>query len=56
MLGYFSVAGSGTLVRIEGKVNAAIYIENLDENLLQSALDLRLGEGSSSNRTAIQST
>ena len=37
----FSVARTGRLVRIEGKMNAAIY--RLDENLLQSALDLRLG-------------
>ena len=41
--GYFSVAGTGRLVRIEGKMNVAKYIEILDENLLQSAQDLRLG-------------
>ncbi|KAI3371324.1 hypothetical protein L3Q82_023941 [Scortum barcoo] len=33
----------GRLVRIEGKMNAAMYRDILDENLLQSALDLRLG-------------
>ncbi|KAI3357230.1 hypothetical protein L3Q82_015687 [Scortum barcoo] len=42
--GCFSVAGTGRLVRIEGKMNAAMYRDILDENLLlQSALDLRLG-------------
>uniref|UniRef100_A0A9J8CT63 Uncharacterized protein n=1 Tax=Cyprinus carpio carpio TaxID=630221 RepID=A0A9J8CT63_CYPCA len=35
--------GTGRLVRIEGKMNAAMYRDILDENLLQSALDLRLG-------------
>ena len=39
----FSAAGTGRLVRIEGKMNAAMYRDILDENLLQSALDLRLG-------------
>ena len=41
--GCFSVAGTGTLVRVEGKMNGAKYREILDENLLQSAQDLRLG-------------
>jgi hypothetical protein len=39
---YFSVAGTGRLDRIEGKMNGAKYIEILDENLLQSAQDLSL--------------
>ena len=39
----FSAAGTGKLVRIEGKMNGAKYREILDENLLQSAQDLRLG-------------
>ena len=39
----FSVAGTGRLVRIEGKMNGEKYSEILDENLLQSAQDLRLG-------------
>ena len=39
----FSVAGTGRLVRIEGKINGAKYREILDENLLQSVQDLRLG-------------
>lgn len=38
----FSAAGTGRLVRIEGKMNGANYREILDENLLQSAQDLRL--------------
>ncbi|XDV15071.1 hypothetical protein PO909_015214 [Leuciscus waleckii] len=41
--GCFSAAGTGRLVAIEGKMNAAMYRDILDENLLQSALDLRLG-------------
>src|SRR4029434_6057541 len=41
--GWLSVTGPGRLVRIEGKMNAAMYRDILDENLLQSALDLRLG-------------
>ncbi|KAI2654844.1 Transposable element Tcb1 transposase [Labeo rohita] len=36
-------AGTGRLVAIEGKMNAAKYRDILDENLLQSAQDLRLG-------------
>ncbi|KAL0203521.1 hypothetical protein M9458_001539, partial [Cirrhinus mrigala] len=38
--GCFSAAGTRRLVRIEGKINAAMYRDILDENLLQSALDL----------------
>ncbi|KAL0203312.1 hypothetical protein M9458_001330, partial [Cirrhinus mrigala] len=41
--GCFSAAGTRKLVRIEGKMNAAMYRDILDENLLQSTLDLRLG-------------
>jgi hypothetical protein len=41
--GGFSVAGTGRLVRIEGKINTAKYREIPDENLLRSAQDLRLG-------------
>ena len=41
--GCFSVAGTGRLVWIEGKMNGAKYREILDENLRQSAQDLRLG-------------
>ena len=40
--GCFSAAGTGTLVRIKGQMNGAKYREILDENLLQSAQDLRL--------------
>ena len=42
-VGMFSAAGSGRLVRIEGKMNRAKYREILDENLLQYSQDLRLG-------------
>ena len=38
--GCFSAAGTGRLVRIEGKINRAKYREILDENLLQSAQHL----------------
>ena len=41
--GCFSAAGTGRLVSIEGKMNRAKYKEILDENLLQSTQDLRLG-------------
>uniref|UniRef100_A0A674A3F9 Tc1-like transposase DDE domain-containing protein n=1 Tax=Salmo trutta TaxID=8032 RepID=A0A674A3F9_SALTR len=41
LAGCFSAAGTGRLVRIEGKMNGVKEI--LDENLLQSAKDLRLG-------------
>ena len=41
--GCFSAAGTWRLVRIKGKMNAAMCREILDENLLQSALNLRLG-------------
>ena len=37
-------------------MNGAMYREVLDENLLQSAQDLRLGEVSPSNRTKILGT
>ena len=36
-------SGTGRIVRIEAKMNGAKYKEILDENLLQSAQDLRLG-------------
>ena len=41
--GCFSAIGTGRLVMIEGNMNGAKYREILDENLLQSAQDLRLG-------------
>ena len=41
--GCFSAAGTGRLVTIEGKMNRAKYSEILDENMLKSAEDLRLG-------------
>ena len=36
------MAGAGRLVRIEGTMNGAKYRKILEENLLQSAKDLRL--------------
>ena len=42
--GFFSAAWTGRLVGIEAKMNRAKYREILDENLLQSAQDLRLGK------------
>ena len=42
--GGFSAAGTGRLVKIEGKMNGAKYRDILDENLLQSTQDLRLGQ------------
>ncbi|KAG2461149.1 TCB1 transposase, partial [Polypterus senegalus] len=42
--GCFSAAGTGRLVRIKGKMTAAMYRDILDENLLQSVLDLRQGQ------------
>ena len=44
LYGCFSAAGTGRLVRTEGKMNGAKYREILDENLLQSAQYLRLGQ------------
>ena len=41
--GCFSAAGTGRLVRIKGKMNGAKYRDILDENLLQSTQNLRLG-------------
>ncbi|XP_051784574.1 mediator of RNA polymerase II transcription subunit 21 isoform X1 [Erpetoichthys calabaricus] len=41
--GCFSAAGTGRLVRIKGKMTAAMYRDILNENLLQSAVDLGLG-------------
>ena len=40
--GCFSVAGTGRLVRIAGTMNGAKYKQILEENLLQSAKELRL--------------
>ncbi len=54
--GCFSAAETGQLVAIEGKMNAAKYRDILDENLLQSAQDLRLGEDLTSNKTMTLST
>ena len=40
--GCFSAAGTGKLVRIKAMMNGAKLREFLDENLLQSAQDLKL--------------
>jgi hypothetical protein len=42
LCGCFSVAGTRRLVRIEGKIKAQ-STEILDENMLQSAQNIRLG-------------
>ncbi len=41
--GCFSAAGTGRLVRVEGKLNWAKYRDIINENLFHSAQDLRLG-------------
>uniref|UniRef100_A0AAZ3SDV6 Transposase Tc1-like domain-containing protein n=1 Tax=Oncorhynchus tshawytscha TaxID=74940 RepID=A0AAZ3SDV6_ONCTS len=41
--GCFSATGTGRLVRIEANMNGVKYRKILDENLLQSTCDLRLG-------------
>jgi hypothetical protein len=41
--GCFSEAGSGRLVKIEGKMNGVKYREILDENLLQSGAGPQTG-------------
>jgi hypothetical protein len=43
--GCFSAAGTGRLVRVEGKMNGAKYRDVLDENLLQNTQDLRFWLG-----------
>jgi hypothetical protein len=48
--GCSSVAGTGRLVRIEGKMNRAKYREIFDENLIQSSQD-----GRNSPNTGVQS-
>ena len=42
--GCLPTAGTRRLVRIEGKMTKAKYRESLDENLLLSAQDFRLGQ------------
>jgi hypothetical protein len=41
--GCFSLARTGILVRIKGKINGAKYRKIIDENLLQNTQELRLG-------------
>ncbi len=60
--GCFSAAGTGRLVAIEEKMNAAKYRDILDENLLQSAESAPecrtsdWAEGLPSNKTMTLST
>jgi hypothetical protein len=42
--GCFYAAGTGRLIGTKGKMNRAKYRDILDENLLQRARDLRLGQ------------
>ncbi|MGH0186727.1 UNVERIFIED_CONTAM: hypothetical protein FKN15_022402 [Acipenser sinensis] len=42
--GCFSSAGTGTLVRVEGRMDGAKYRQILQENLLESAKTLKLGK------------
>ena len=39
----FSAAGTGEFVRIEGTIDGEKYRRILDENLLESAMNLKLG-------------
>ena len=55
-VGMFSAAVTGRLVRIEAKMNGAMYRQILDENLHQSVQNLKLGQGSPFNRTTTLST
>ena len=41
--GYFSAAGPGRLVKVEGNMNPEKYRQILEDNLSQSARELRLG-------------
>ena len=41
--GCFSSAGTGELVRMEGMIDGAKYRRIFDENLLESAMNLKLG-------------
>ena len=50
----FSVAGTGRLVRIKGRMNAAKYKEVLEESLLQSAHNQQAGAHLSSRHTWCQ--
>uniref|UniRef100_A0AAZ3QT79 Transposase Tc1-like domain-containing protein n=1 Tax=Oncorhynchus tshawytscha TaxID=74940 RepID=A0AAZ3QT79_ONCTS len=55
--GCFSAAGTGRLVRIEGKMDGAKYREIFDETLLQSTqVFTDWGKGSPYNRTTTLST
>ena len=53
LLGCFSAAGTGRLVRIERKINGAKYREIVDENLLHGAQDLKPRQRRSGFRTKL---
>ena len=40
---FFSVAGTGELVRVRGKLNIEMYRDMLNEKLIQKTQDFRLG-------------
>ena len=42
--GCFSSAGTGKLVRIDGAMDGAKYRRILDENMFESAMNLKLGK------------
>lgn len=42
MWGCFSASGTGSIVKVEGKMNQAVYLDILDKNILQSANQLNL--------------
>lgn len=44
MAGCFSAADTGRLVKIKGKLNAVIYRELLENNLMLSVKELQLEE------------
>ncbi len=49
--GCFSVAGTGEVIREDGKLKAAKYRDIVNESLVQSGQNLRLAESSPSNMT-----
>ena len=54
--GYFSSAGTGALVRIEGKIDEAKYRKILEENLLAFARKLKLRGSSPCSMTMTRNT
>jgi hypothetical protein len=56
LCGYFTASGTEKLVKIEEKMNREKYREILDENLLQSPQDLRLGQQSECGDNSLTGT